>query len=61
MNTKQRLYEEQVLVLAKSIILDNMLADLFGETDYSEFKNMDKIKVHHLLRERGKLYNKPLS
>ena len=48
-------------MVAKSIILDDMLIDLIGKRNYEELDNKDKIKVHKLLRERGKLFNKPVS
>jgi len=54
---KERIYQEQMQVMAKVVILDTMLSKLFVNCDYDSLDNKDKIKVHVTLRERKKLLN----
>ena len=61
MTYRERLYEEQMLVAAKSIIIDDMLVGIINGKKYDDLNNKDKIKLHGLVRERGKLFNKPTS
>jgi len=50
-----------MLVAAKSIIIDDMLVGIIDGKKYDDLNNKDKIKLHGLVRERGKLFNKPTS
>ena len=50
-----------MLVAAKTIIIEDMLMKIIKDKKYSDLDNRDKISLFKLMREREKLYNKPLS
>ena len=58
---KEITFEKEMLVAAKTIIIEDMLMKIIKDKKYSDLDNRDKISLFKLMREREKLYNKPLS